>query len=169
ANTDSTKRRYFELVLSATALKRSEPADFKINIQKSAKKWLPSYFRIELGDLPSNRVAKIDSFTIKQVVIKDQVSKAKQSAVVPSSVEVPNLKITFSASDSHYRAWNAMSKKPVSEQKRLLSGKLILSSSGGTSEFTHMKLYEARIASIQKGENSFTVTVALSGMRFSNP
>lgn len=35
---------------------------------KVQKKWLPANFRLRLGDMPTGRVSKVDSFTIKQNV-----------------------------------------------------------------------------------------------------
>jgi phage tail-like protein len=67
------------------------------------KKWLPSNFRFKLADLPCDRVAKIDSFTLKQTVVKDRVGKSTKSTKStkhPTKVEVPNLKVTFSAADA---------------------------------------------------------------------
>jgi phage tail-like protein len=55
------------------------------------KKWLTSNFRLRLGDLPCNRVSKIDGFTITQQV------------TTPGRVDFPNLRITFSAADRE--AW----------------------------------------------------------------
>lgn len=35
---------------------------------KQQKMWLPSNFRVSIGDLPASRVSKVDSFTFKQAV-----------------------------------------------------------------------------------------------------
>lgn len=67
------------------------------------KKWLSSNFRFELGDLPCGRVSKIDSFTIKQGIVMDQTGRFREPAKHPAKLEVPNLKVTFSAADSE--AW----------------------------------------------------------------
>ena len=40
------------------------------NMGIKTKRWLSSNFRFELGDLPCERVAKIDSFTLKQVAVQ---------------------------------------------------------------------------------------------------
>lgn len=70
------------------------------NLDASAqKKWLCSNFRFNLGDLPCTRVAKIDSFTWKQGVIKDEVGAFRSPTKHAAKVEVPNLKLTISMAD----------------------------------------------------------------------
>lgn len=76
-------------------------------IGPSTKKWLCSNFRLELGDLPCERVAKIDSFTWKQSVIKDEVGSFREPTKHPAKVEVPNLKLTISMADVEpWQAWH---------------------------------------------------------------
>ena len=79
----------------------------KGNIGSATKKWLCSNWRFELGSLPSSRVAKIDSFTWKQAVIKDEVGAFREPTKHPAKVEVPNLKLTVSMSDIEpWRQWH---------------------------------------------------------------
>ena len=63
------------------------------------KPWLCSNFRFTLGALPCSRVAKIDSFTWKQGVIKDEVGAFRIATKHPAKVEVPNIKVTISMAD----------------------------------------------------------------------
>ena len=67
------------------------------------KKWLCSNWEFQLGSLPTARVAKIDSFTWKQSVIKDEVGQFREATKHPAKVEVPNLKVTISMAD--VEAW----------------------------------------------------------------
>lgn len=69
-------------------------------IANTTKKWLCCNWKFELGDLPCARVAKIDSFTWKQAVIKDEVGMFRAPTKHPAKVEVPNLKLTISMADS---------------------------------------------------------------------
>jgi hypothetical protein len=64
------------------------------------KKWLASNFTFELDGLPCDRVAKIDSFTVKQ-------------GVKPGSVEISNLVVTLPAGDA--RAWMDWFQRSVTE------------------------------------------------------
>lgn len=59
------------------------------------KLWLPSNFKLEIDGLDCTRVSKVDSFTVKQSVAKDQVGEARDYAKEPGKLEFPNLKITF--------------------------------------------------------------------------
>jgi phage tail-like protein len=68
-------------------------------VNTKQKKWLQSNFKLRLGDLPCTRVSKIDSFTIKQSVVADETGEARIPTKEPGKLEIPNLKITLSASD----------------------------------------------------------------------
>jgi phage tail-like protein len=68
-------------------------------VNTKQKKWLQSNFKLRLGDLPCTRVSKIDSFTIKQSVVADETGEARIPTKEPGKLEIPNLKITMSASD----------------------------------------------------------------------
>ena len=63
------------------------------------RKWRRSNFRFELGDLPCKRVAKIDSFTWKMAVVKDEVGDFRIPTLHPVKIEVPNLRLTISMAD----------------------------------------------------------------------
>lgn len=79
----------------------------KGTIGSATKKWLCSNWRFELGGLPCARVAKIDSFTWKQAVIKDEVGAFREATKHPAKVEVPNLKLTISMADiEDWRDWH---------------------------------------------------------------
>jgi hypothetical protein len=70
------------------------------------KRWLSSNFRFELGDLPCDRVARIDSFTLRQVVVEDAGGDRFGPTRRAAGIEFPNLKITFSAADAGpWRDW----------------------------------------------------------------
>lgn len=65
-----------------------------------AKKWLPSNFRFELGDLPCDRISRVDSFTVRQAIARDRVGSFREPTKHPGKIEVPDLKVTFSAADA---------------------------------------------------------------------
>jgi T4-like virus tail tube protein gp19 len=76
-------------------------------ISNATKKWLCCNWRFELGQLPCARVAKVDSFTWKQSVIKDEVGQFREPTKHPAKVEVPNLKLTISMADIEpWRQWH---------------------------------------------------------------
>ncbi|MCL5102624.1 MAG: phage tail protein [Armatimonadetes bacterium] len=60
------------------------------------KLWLPSNFRLAIDGLDCTRVNKIDSFTVKQTVVTDDIGDARDYLKEPGKLEFPNLKITMS-------------------------------------------------------------------------
>lgn len=79
----------------------------KGDIGSATKKWLCSNWRCEFSSLPCSLVAKVDSFTWKQSVIKDEVGAFREATKHPAKVEVPNLKLTISMADIEpWRQWH---------------------------------------------------------------
>jgi hypothetical protein len=71
----------------------------QVDVGPTTKKWMASNFRIELGNLPCEYVAKIDSFTLKQSIKKDKSGVSRRSKKYPTIIEVPNLKLIISMAD----------------------------------------------------------------------
>lgn len=59
------------------------------------KIWLPSNFRLEIDGLDCSKVNKVDSFTIKQSTVTDDIGDARDYAKEPGKLEFPNLKVSF--------------------------------------------------------------------------
>jgi hypothetical protein len=79
----------------------------KGTIGTATKKWLCCNWRFELGALPTQRVAKIDSFTWKCAVIKDEVGMFREPTKHAAKVECPNIKLTISSADiEEWRQWH---------------------------------------------------------------
>jgi hypothetical protein len=97
-----------------------DDADIKGVANTKQKTWLTSNFRLRLGDLPCGRVSKIDSFTIKQHIQQDAVGSQRISTKEPTGFEIPNLKVTFSASD--VKPWATFFDDFVKGQGAELSG-----------------------------------------------
>jgi hypothetical protein len=97
-----------------------DDADIKGVVNTKQKTWLTSNFRLRLGDLPCGRVSKIDSFTIKQHIQQDAVGSQRISTKEPTGFEIPNLKVTFSASD--VKPWATFFDDFVKGQGAELSG-----------------------------------------------
>lgn len=74
-------------------------SDLKGIVNTKQKSWMCSNFRFRLGDLPCTRVNKIDAFTIKQTTVQDDVGEQRIATKEPGKLEIPNLKVTFSAAD----------------------------------------------------------------------
>lgn len=76
---------------------KGDDADLKGVVNGKQKRWLCSNFRLRMGNLDCTKVSKIDAITIKQGVVQDDVGEMREAQQIPSKLEIPNLKITFSA------------------------------------------------------------------------
>jgi hypothetical protein len=83
--------------------------DIRGNVGPKQKAWLCSNFRVEIGDLPTQRVASVDSFTWKCSVAPDQVGIFREPTKHPAKVTVPDLKLSISQAD--HQRWADEAKK----------------------------------------------------------
>jgi phage tail-like protein len=77
--------------------------DYKVE----QKMWLPCNFRLSIDGLDCTRVNKIDSFTVKQTVVTDDIGDARDYAKEPGKLEFPNLRITMAeVSAQSWKDWH---------------------------------------------------------------
>lgn len=105
----SKEGAYFTVEIEPQSIAYEEGDGRKIQGQENAnvKKWLCSNFRFELGNLPCQRVAKVDSFSWeqKQAVARSGASRAPNKE--PASLTIPNLKLSISSADAGpWAAWH---------------------------------------------------------------
>lgn len=74
-------------------------SDIGTKIGPKQKAFLCSNFRLELGDLPCERVSTIDAMTLKCSVVADDVGIHRESTLHPAAVAVPDMKVTWSYAD----------------------------------------------------------------------
>jgi hypothetical protein len=67
------------------------------------KSWLCANFRVEIDDMPCERVATIDSFTWKCSVAPDSIGTNREPTKHPAKVTVPDIKLSISHAD--HDAW----------------------------------------------------------------
>ena len=81
---------------------RDVKASGKVTATKTPaqKQFVASNFRFELDGLPGGRVGKIDSFTVKQPVVTDDVGSVRDTPQEPGRIEFPNLRVTISELDA---------------------------------------------------------------------
>jgi phage tail-like protein len=99
---------YFTLKIQPEEIVHQGPdnADIKGTVNTKQKRWLTSNFRLELGGMDCSKVSKIDSFTIKQNIVQDDVGHMRIPEQCPASIEFPNLKITIAKStEATWRKW----------------------------------------------------------------
>ncbi len=73
------------------------PAEYGKNEQKV---FLPSNFRLQIDGLDCSKVAKIESFTVKQTTVTDDIGDARDYAKEPGKLDFPNLRITIAEETS---------------------------------------------------------------------
>jgi hypothetical protein len=102
---------YFDIEFEAEQVRWSKGGgeDIRGKIGPKQKAWLCSNFRVEIGNLPCNRVATVDSFTWKCAVAPDQIGIHREHTKHPAKVTVPDLKLTISHGD--HDAWAQAAKK----------------------------------------------------------
>jgi hypothetical protein len=102
---------YFDIEFEPERVRWSKGGgeDIRSKTGPKQKAWLCSNFRVELGDLPCQRVASVDSFTWKCSIAPDQVGLFKEPTKHPAKVTVPDLKLSISAAD--HQAWADAAKK----------------------------------------------------------
>jgi len=81
---------------------RDVKASGKVTAPKSPaqKQLVASNFRFELDGLPGARVSRIDSFTVKQPVVEDDIGSTRDAPVEPGRIDFPNLRVTISELDA---------------------------------------------------------------------
>lgn len=96
---------YFDVEFEAEQVRwvKGGGEDIRGNYGTKQKAWLCSNFRVEMGGLPCNRVATVDSFTWKCAVASDQIGIFREPTKHPAKVVVPDLKLTISMAD--HEAW----------------------------------------------------------------
>ena len=83
--------------------------DIRGKIGPKQKQWLCANFRVEIGGLPCNRVAVVDTFTWKCAVATDMVGILVENTKHPAKVTVPDVKLHISMAD--HQAWAEAAKK----------------------------------------------------------
>jgi hypothetical protein len=64
-------------------------------VKAAQEMWLASNFRLEIDGLDCTKVNAIDSFTVRQTAVADDVGDARDFAKEPGRLEFPNLTITM--------------------------------------------------------------------------
>lgn len=102
---------YFDIEFEAEQVRWAKAGgeDIRGKIGPKQKAWLCSNFRVEIGDLPCNRVASVDSFTWKCSVAADQIGIFREPTKHPAKVTVPEIKLAVSHAD--HDPWAQAAKK----------------------------------------------------------
>jgi hypothetical protein len=104
----------------APELTTNKVASGKVTAHASNQRlFIPSNFRLSLGDLPTTRVSKIDAFTVKQTF-----TESTGRSIEPAKLEFPNLVITMAESHAWSEWFDDFVIKGNNGQDKELSGKI---------------------------------------------
>ena len=133
------------------------------------KSWLTSNFRVEIGDLPCDRVSKVDSFSWTR----------RADDVLPTALEVSNLKLRFPVDDMDaWRAWaDSFILQGQSADEDELSGSITFLAPDLMTELGRIDLLNVGISGIglaphdvtQEGAGEFTVELYIERIQFAHP
>jgi hypothetical protein len=90
---------FFTIVMRPEETTRRKGDKAKLTRDIKQKPSLASNFRVRIGDLPTTRVSKVDSMKF-QMKVQENTGRRKFAELVPTVVEMPNLKLTISAADA---------------------------------------------------------------------
>jgi hypothetical protein len=90
---------YTRDVVPAAGSKSSSPGP-------QQKAWQTSNFRLPIDGLDTSRVSRIESFSVGQTVASDELGSERDYAREPTSIEFPNLQVTFAQTSApSWQAW----------------------------------------------------------------
>ena len=102
---------YFDIGFEAEQVRWAKGGgeDIRGKVGPKQKQWLCSNFRVELGGLPCQRIATVDSFTWKCAVASDMLGVFVENTKHPAKVTVPDIKLSVSYAD--HDVWSQAAKK----------------------------------------------------------
>ena len=134
---------YTRLVKSSGKL----TGDYKID----QKMFLPSNFILKIDGLDCSKVNKIESFTVKQAAVKDNIGDARDSQKQPGKLNFPNLKITMAevAAQSFLDWHDSFVIKGNNDDSKEKNGSLTLLSPDRKTEIAKIEFFNMGIFRIQ--------------------
>jgi len=131
----------------------------KTELSKTAKLWAPSNFKLEIDGLDCTRVSKIESFTVRQAIVKDEIGDLRDYAKEPGKLEFPNLIITLAenSAQSWYDFHESFVIKGNNDESHEKNGTLVLLSATMTAELARINFFNLgifKLASEKSGPNT---------------
>jgi len=148
-----SKDAAFLTVKFAPEYTRDAKASGKLTAGKTTaqKQFVGSNFRFELGDLPCNKVSKIESFTVMQMIATDDVGVARATAE-PGKLEFPNLRVTLAEVDADpWFAWQEdFLIKGNCDDSNEKSGAIVFLSPNRQAELGRVSVYNVGIFALRR-------------------
>jgi hypothetical protein len=124
--------------------------------KQQQKLFLPSNFRFELDGIDGTRVSKIDSFTVKQTVVGDDIGDARDYAKEPGKIEFPNLCVT--TAESTIATWESWFQdfvvKGLNDDAKEKSGAIVFLAPDLKTELARVKLFNVGIFALRRAVRS---------------
>jgi hypothetical protein len=152
----SKEAAYFDLEFEVEQVRWSTGGgeDIRGKVGPKPKPWLCSNFRFEMGGLPCNRVASVDTFTWKCAVASDQVGTVRVPTKHPAKVTVPDIKVSISMAD--YQAWAEAAKKWFVDGQHLeeneMQGRIVFLEPGMKEEIGSIDLIHCGFKKFSQGD-----------------
>ena len=127
--------------------------------------WLPSNFRVTIDGLDCTKVSAVESFTVKQSVVRDDIGDARDFQKVAGRLEFPNLTITLaeSSAKSWYDWFDDFVIKGNCDDSREKNGSIALLAANRTDELLRIDLFNLgifKMAADRAAANSDRVATA---------
>ncbi len=154
ADAASKEPAYLTLKFSPEYTRPGKPGG-KVDPGASAKEqqklWLPANFKLDIAGLNCKTVSRIESFTVKQTAVRDDIGDARDQKKEPGKLEFPNLKITLSERDAEsWLAWHEdFVVKGNNTQDKEKSGSLTFLSPNLKEELLTIRFYNMGIFRLQ--------------------
>jgi hypothetical protein len=149
----SKEPAHLSLTLAPEYTHAAPPATVTTQLGKNEQKaWLPSNFVLAIDGLDCSRVSKVDSFTVKQAVVTDDIGDPRGHAKEPGKLEFPNLRISFS--EATLQTWKAWFDDFVitgnNDESKEKSGTLTFLSPNGKDQLMTIKLHNLGIIKLEE-------------------
>jgi hypothetical protein len=136
------------------------------------KIFVPSRFKLEIEGIDCEKVRAIDSFTVKQKIVHDDVGERAESARLPGAIQFPDLKVYFSEvmNDSWAKWFDDFVIQGKSGSEKEKSGKLTLLSANNqplaSIAFSNLAPFEMGVETDDDGQRRGTAKVYCDAMEF---
>jgi hypothetical protein len=174
----SKEAAYFDVEFEAEQVRWAKGGGevIKGKVGPKQKAWLCSNFRVEIGSLPCNRIATVDTFTWKCAIASDQIGIFREPTKHPAKVITPDIKLSISYAD--HQAWADAARRwfvdGYHEEKDEMTGRIVFLNPNMKDELGSIELMglgfksftdEAAEANSEKIKR-FTVELYCEGMKF---
>ncbi len=122
--------------------------EYGLNEQKI---FLPSNFKFEIAGLDCSKVMRIESFTVKQTMVTDDIGQQRDYQKEPGKLEFPNLKITIpEAAAQGFVEWhNSFVIQGNNDESKEKGGKLTFLSPNRSTELAKIEFFNMGVFRIK--------------------